>query len=364
MSRSPSQLKFGLCIATSSNLRHHQNEMLTGDNAPKPGRHMPRRLGPDELRQDLARARRRRRCRWLPAVHTPQRGPLRRRILDVDERPPTRVAADHWGMSLGDLVDEQAIEETRIDAVERAITQDHSLKVGPSRHKVFEIPDSVERATKLSRWMWIECLPFQFYRRSLAGVGPATIAVHDDALDCCFTRGGEQMVKACGTKAVAARKHLIEVTQIYGAAEVHHLVNDHVGLDGPHNFTHLGSVESIDNGGLTVELADRVDFRRAPRGTNDPMAGRDRPWHEMSTKAPVAPAMRIRMSSTPLWVDRFSPLSRLRRTVGLAANDEKRDHGRHQHPTNVTSAVGNGVADRSVTIDEDRYGHDPMSRHL
>jgi hypothetical protein len=125
MSRSPSQLKFGLCIATSSNLRHHQNEMLTGDNAPKPGRHMPRRLGPDEFRQEGEPVAHLRRIVVDDVVDGSRPSTLHsevrcvRRILDVDERPPTRAAADHWGMSLGDLVDEQAIEETRIDAVER-----------------------------------------------------------------------------------------------------------------------------------------------------------------------------------------------------------------------------------------------------
>jgi hypothetical protein len=72
--------------------------------------------------------------------------------------------------------------------------------------------------------------------------------------------------------------------QIRGAAEVRHLMNDHVGSDGQHDLAHLGSIEAIDNGGLGAELSDRVDFRRAPRGTDDPMTGRDQARHEMSTQ--------------------------------------------------------------------------------
>src|SRR5262249_56123970 len=70
------------------------------------------------------------------------------------------------------------------------------------------------------------------------------------------------------------------------------------------------------------------------------------------------------MLSTPLWLTPLSPQSRLRRNDGLAAKDKKRDHSCHQHPTNVASAIGNGIADGSVTIDEHRYGHDPVPSRL
>src|SRR5262245_21893412 len=132
--------------------------------------------------------------------------------------------------------------------------------------------------------MWVECIRLRLYGGSLAGVGPATVALRNDALDRCFTRRSKQMVKACGTKAVAGRKHLIEVTQIRGPAEVRHLVNDHVGSNGPHDLAHLGPIESIDNGGLAAELSDRADFRRAPRCTDDLMTGSNQPRHEMSTQ--------------------------------------------------------------------------------
>ena len=264
--------------------------MLASDNAPKPGRHVPRRLGPDELRQEGQPIANLRRLvvddvvdgSRPPTLHG--QGSRVRRILDVDERPPALAAADHGGVPLSDLVDEQAIEETRIDSVKRAIAKDYSLKVRPSRHKVFKIPDSLERATKLSWWMWIECISLRFYRRSLAGVGPATVALCNNALDRCFTRGSKQMVKAWGAKAVAGRKHLIELAQIRRAAEVRHLVNDHVGPDGPNDLAHLGSIESIDNGGLAAELSDLINFRRAPRGTDDLMTGRNQPRHEVSTQ--------------------------------------------------------------------------------
>lgn len=113
---------------------------------------------------------------------------------------------------------------------------------------------------------------------------PATVALRNDALDRSFTRGRKQMVKACRTQAVTARKNLIEVTQISDAAEVRHLVNDHVGSYGPNDLAHLGSIEAIDNGGLAAKPSDCVDFRRVPRGTDDLMTGRKQPRHEMSTQ--------------------------------------------------------------------------------
>ena len=83
------------------------------------------------------------------------------------------------------------------------------------------------------------------------------------------------MVKPRAAKAVAGRKHSIKVAQIGCAAEVRHLVNDHLGPDGQHDLAHPGSIKPIDNGRLAAELSDCVGFGRVSRGANDLMAGRN-----------------------------------------------------------------------------------------
>ena len=108
-----------------------------------------------------------------------------------------------------------------------------------------------------------------------AGIGPAAVALGDEALDADLARGRQQMVGTHRPQPVAACEGAIEVPQVGRSREIRHLVNNGIGPRGDNGRANGHRVETVGDDGFGPHAPDGFRLRRGAGQAHDRMTCRD-----------------------------------------------------------------------------------------
>ena len=143
-------------------------------------------------------------------------------------------------------------------AVEAAVAQGEAFDALGRRHRLLDVADRVERAAHGRDGVRVQGVGFGLHPGSVAGVGPAGVALGDEAPGARRPGGLEQVVGAFGAKPVRHREALVGVAQARQAGQRGELVDDRVRLGLDDRAHHRVVVERVEDDRLGTGLAERA----------------------------------------------------------------------------------------------------------
>ena len=160
-------------------------------------------------------------------------------------------------------------------SVERAEAQDDAL--GPRRpgDRLLEVADGGERRAERRGRIGVERVLLGLDGPVDAGVGPAGVALGDDAPDAHRAARGQQVVGARRAQAVRHREVAVEVARVHSAGERGRHVDDGLGLLGGDRGRDGLGVEGVRHDRPPAEAADEVGRLAPADHADDVVPSRD-----------------------------------------------------------------------------------------